>query len=132
MVPTVKFSEQALIDILDRINVVYPYIILAQAKLESANYSSKLFRTNNNLFGMRHARKRLTASEMDKGGYAYYRDWIDCVYDRGMWDASNMCDISSEDEYFARLSLRYAEDPNYIPKLKTIIQKEHLRELFAD
>ena len=48
-----KFTEKKLVELLKDCNFKYPYIILAQAKLESGNFTSSLFRSNNNMFGMK-------------------------------------------------------------------------------
>ena len=50
------FSEDALITLFKECNIRYPHIVLAQAKLESGNFTSKVFRQNHNMFGMRKAR----------------------------------------------------------------------------
>jgi len=47
---TKNFSEEKLIELLKTLNVKYPHIVLAQAKIESANYTSKIFKENHNLF----------------------------------------------------------------------------------
>lgn len=127
-----KFSEKALIELLKDCHLKYPHIVLAQAKLESGNFSSKLFRNNNNMFGMKRARQRVTTAQGEKNEYAYYRDWIDCVYDYAMWSTCSTSGINSENEYFAVLSERYAEDTTYVSKLKNLINKEKLEKLFED
>lgn len=127
-----KFSEKALIELLKDCHLKYPHIVLAQAKLESGNFSSKLFRNNNNMFGMKRARQRVTTAQGEKNEYAYYRDWIDCVYDYAMWSTCSTSGIDSENEYFAVLSERYAEDTTYVSKLKNLINKEKLEKLFED
>jgi len=53
------FSEDKLIDMLISLNIKFPHIVLAQAKLESGNYSSKIFRENHNLVGIKEARVRV-------------------------------------------------------------------------
>ena len=45
------FSEKALIELLKDCNMKYPHIVLAQAKVESGHFKSRIFRQNNNLFG---------------------------------------------------------------------------------
>lgn len=45
-------------------------IVLAQARLESGNFTSRLTKTHNNIFGIRHGKK-----------YARYARWQDCVAD---------------------------------------------------
>jgi hypothetical protein len=127
-----RFSEAALIRLLKDCHIKYPHIVLAQAKLESGDFKSKMFRQNFNLFGMKLPRQRITTALGEKNGHAYYRDWIDCVHDYGMWSQAMTCNIDSEVEYFTKLDERYAEDTTYINKLKHIIEKEHLKELFED
>lgn len=126
------FSEDALINLLENSNIKYPYIVLAQAKLESAYFTSKIFKSNNNMFGMRKARQRITTAECEKNTYAYYKTWEDCVYDYGLWQNNVICGISSEEDYFNKLSERYAEDTMYVSKLKTIIKAEKLKNIFKD
>ena len=84
------------------------------------------------MFGMKKARRRTTTASMEKNGYAYYRDWIDCVYDYGFYSCCNLSEVNSETEYYAVLSDRYAEDPSYIEKLKELIDREKLKKLFED
>ena len=43
-----------------------------------------------------------------------------------------MCSVTTEEGYFARLGERYAEDPQYVIKLKNIIQKQKLKLLFEE
>jgi hypothetical protein len=125
-----KFSEEKLVELLKDCNIKFPYIILAQAKLESGDFKSKIFRQNNNLVGLRKARRRLTTALSEKNGYAYYRDWVDCVFDIGMWQSTFACTVTSETEYFQILSEKYAEDIQYVEKLKNIIKKEKLMKIF--
>jgi len=127
-----RFSEEALIRLLKDCHIKYPHIVLAQAKLESGDFKSKMFKQNFNMFGMKLPRQRITTALGEKSGHAYYRDWIDCVHDYGMWSQAMTCNIDSEVEYFTKLDERYAEDTTYINKLKHIIEKEHLKELFED
>lgn len=127
-----KFSEDKLVELLKDCNFKYPYIVLAQAKLESGNFKSKIFKQNNNMFGMKKPRKRTTTASMEKNGYAYYRDWIDCVYDYGFYSCCNLSEVNNEAEYYAVLSDRYAEDPGYIEKLRELISREKLKKLFED
>lgn len=132
IVTTIPFSEDALIEQLNKCNVKYPHIVLAQAKLESNNFTSKVFKENNNMFGMRKARRRITSSQSEKNTYAYYRDWVDCVYDYAMYQSEVMCSVSNEDGYFAKLGEKYAEDPLYVTKLKGMIKQKKLKTIFED
>ena len=132
IVPSKKFSEDALIELLKDCNMKYPYIVLAQAKIESGRFTSKVFKQNNNMFGMRKARQRITSAQGEKNTYAFYRDWMECVYDYAMYQSTVMDGISSEEEYFIKLGERYAEDPGYVSKLKDLIKKEKLKNIFEE
>jgi hypothetical protein len=132
VVRSAEFSERALIEMLMDCNVKYQHIVLAQAKLESGNFTSRIFKQNHNMFGMRKARQRITSAQEEKDTYAFYRDWIDCVYDYAMYQSSVMCSVSNENEYFAKLGARYAEDPMYVTRLKAIIEKEKLKTVFEE
>jgi uncharacterized FlgJ-related protein len=127
-----KFSEEALIRLLKDTHIKYPHIVLAQAKLESGEFKSKMFRENWNLFGMKLARQRITTALGEQNGHAYYRDWIDGVHDYGMYQSAMMCNVSNEVEYFAKLDERYAEDTIYVNKLKHIIEVQNLKAIFQD
>lgn len=127
-----RFSEDALIELLKDCNVKYPHIVLAQAKLESGHFTSTIFKQNNNMFGMRKARQRITTAQTEKSTYAYYRDWKDCVYDYCMYQSSVMCSVSNENEYFAKLGARYAEDSMYVFRLKSLIRSEKLKDIFEE
>jgi hypothetical protein len=127
-----KFSEEALIRLLKDCHIKYPHIVLAQAKLESGDFKSKMFRQNFNMFGMKLPRQRITTALGEKSGHAYYRDWIDCVHDYGMYQSAMMCNVNNEVEYFIKLDERYAEDTTYISKLKRIIEAQKLKDIFLD
>ena len=124
------FSEADLIQELQRLNIKFPHIVLAQAKLESSTFSSNIFRYNHNLFGMKEAKQRITTAVGTSRNHAYYADWIESVYDYAFYQASYLGDIKTEEEYFRYLGHRYAQDPNYVSKLKNMIEKEKLKTKF--
>lgn len=125
-----QFSEQKLIDKLKELNVKFPYIAFAQAKLETGNFTSKVFRENNNLFGMREAKQRITTAKGTEHNHAYYYSWTESVYDYSFYQCRYLSNIQTEEHYFQYLSQSYAENPNYVSVLKGIIDKEKLREKF--
>lgn len=100
-------------------DIQHPEIVLAQMKIESGNYQSGIAKKNNNYFGMRHPAQRLTVSLGQKNGYARYRNWAYSVIDYGLWQRKYAYDLT-EDEYLTKLSNTYAEDPNYVSKVKNI------------
>ena len=51
-------------------DVKHPKTVLAQAKLESGNYTSRLHRKNNNFLGLYNSRR---------GEYFKFNHWTDCI-----------------------------------------------------
>lgn len=119
------FSEIELIYYLEELNVKYPDIVYAQAKLESGNFNSALFRLNNNLFGMKAIGNRPTTSIGSRYGFAYFKSWRDSVLDYVIYQCLYLKDKSYE-EYLYYLDNVYAEDPNYIHKIKNIAEEYKL------
>lgn len=100
-------------------NAWYPDILLKQAKIESANYTSNVYKNTNNLYGMRKVGKRQTTQLNNiYNGYGCYNNWCLSVLDRMLWDIFVFKgEKPSEEEYLKAMSI-YAEDKNYINKLK--------------
>lgn len=98
--------------------VAQPGIVLAQIMLETNELKSHIFKTNNNLCGMRPIERRETTALGAKHGYAFYRSWVDCVRDIKLWQKMRrISPLTTTKEYLAKLRT-YAEDPNYFSKLK--------------
>lgn len=127
---TYNFSEEKLIDLLKDLNVKFPHIVLAQAKIESGNYTSKVFNENNNLFGMKEARVRIHTAQGTQYNHAYYQNWRESVYDYAFYQCRYLSSLNTEDEYYHYLDQSYAEAENYVNSLKTIVRRENLRDLF--
>lgn len=119
------FSEENLIKVLNSKNVNKPYIVLAQAKLETGDFTSDIFKYNRNLFGMKKAKVRPTTSLGTKRGHAYYKNWEASVEDYAYYQAyKGLSNIDSDEEYYNALAqIGYAEDPNYILKVKKLAEK---------
>lgn len=113
-------------DNLEKHKVKFSHIVLAQAILESSNFKSQLFRSNKNCFGMKISSKRLSFAEntYDYGAYAKYESVEDCILDYKCFQLQNALFITTDAEYFKLLSSIYAQDDNYISKLKQIIKKK--------
>jgi uncharacterized FlgJ-related protein len=126
-----RFNEDKLIDKLKELNVNFPYIALAQAKLETGNYTSKIFRESNNLFGMKEAKSRITTAKGTQFNHAYYESWTESVYDFAFHQCRYLPNIRTEEQYYQYLGQNYAEDPKYINRLKNIINKENIKQKFG-
>lgn len=89
---------------LHRQRVPHPDIVLAQARLETGNFTSHACRVRHNLFGIKHGKR-----------YATYRRWQDSVTD---YKARISSRYTGGDYYTFLLRIHYASDPHYITKLK--------------
>jgi uncharacterized FlgJ-related protein len=125
-----EFTEDKLVQRIKELNFKFPHIVVAQAKLETGNFTSKMFSENNNLFGMKQARQRINTAGGTQHGHAYYDTWLESVYDYAFYSSTYLHKIKNERDYFNYLSQSYAEDPNYITKLKSIIERENLKSKF--
>ena len=125
-----EFTEDKFISMLDEINLPYPHITLAQAKLESGDYSSRIFKENHNLFGMKEARVRINLARGTQYSHAYYKNWEESVLDYAFWYASYARKCRTENEFFQLLDQQYAEDSQYVSSLKHIIANQQLKEKF--
>jgi len=126
-----QFSEEKLIEQLIELNVKFPYIVFAQSKLETGNFTSKIFRENSNLFGMREAKQRITTARGTENNHAYYASWGESVYDYAFYQCRYLSNIQTEEQYFQYLGQSYAENPNYVSILKDMIVKENLKARFG-
>lgn len=126
-----KFTEEKLIESIKELNMRFPHIVLAQAKLESGNYKSKIFTESNNLFGMRQAKIRINTAKGTQYNHAYYTTWVESVYDYAFYSCRYLHNVKTEEEYFAALNASYAEaGDGYSKALKQIIKKQKLKEFF--
>jgi hypothetical protein len=118
-----EFSPEKLKAYILELNIKFPHIVYAQAQLETGEFKSKIFKENNNLFGMKVATRRPTTNKGEDNGHAFYVNWKESVVDYAFYSAQYLSNIKSESEYFDYLGQSYAEDPNYISKIRKIIDK---------
>lgn len=91
-------------DEIHRQGIPHPSVVLAQARLETGNFTSKMCKTKHNLFGIKH-----------NGRYAKYRTWKESISDYKKCISSRYHG-GSYYEFLRRIG--YASDPKYIAKLK--------------
>lgn len=115
------FSRDRLKEYILELNIRYPHIVMAQAELETGGFKSNLFKENNNLFGMKVATQRPTTNKGEENGHAFYDSWRESVVDYAFYSAQYLSDIKSEKEYLEYLKQSYAQDTNYIVKIKRIL-----------
>lgn len=125
-----SFTEDRLVREIGRLNFKFPHIVLAQAKLETSNYTSSIFLENNNLFGMKEAKVRLNTAQGTERSHAYYNSWQESVMDYALYAATYLKTLSTESQYYNYLEQYYAEDPEYVRKLKKLIESQDLKKVF--
>lgn len=87
----------------------HPDIVLAQSKLETGNYKSKVCTVYNNLFGLRKPDGSYYKFNSWQESVKAYKDWVQNKY------------IPPNDYYDFLDSIGYAEDANYTDKLRDMI-----------
>ena len=118
-----EFSEVKLKEYIVGLNIKFPHIVFAQAKLESGYFKSTIFRENNNLFGMKIATRRPTTNKGENRGHAAFDSWKESVVDYAFYQARYLGDIKTEGEYIQYLKANYAEDPGYVDKVIKLSKK---------
>jgi len=91
-----SFSQEELVVMLKELNVKYPHIVLAQSILETGHYSSTIFKTNHNLFGMKEARRRVKTAKGTQLNHAYYDNWKESVYDYAFYQCRYLGRVNNE------------------------------------
>ena len=125
-----NFTEEKFINKIKQLNLNYPHIVYAQAMLESGNFTSKIFKENNNMFGMKQVRVRINLAKSTQYNHAYFETWEDCLLDFAFHRATYFSKLKTEQDYYNYLGKYYAEDPSYIGKLKSMVNKHKLKDKF--
>jgi len=113
------FTKQALIEEIKNLNFKYPDVVIAQAKLETGNFTSDIFLENNNLFGMKKAYSRINTATGVNKGHATYDCWRDSLLDYALY-VSRYVRADNQDELLAHLGKYYAQDPIYESKVRRV------------
>jgi len=112
------FSKQNLVKYMEEIGIKYINFTLAQAIHESANFRSKRFIQDNNMFGMRKATQRKTTASGVRNKYATYTSWQRSVDDFLLMQKNILKKHKTKSAYMAYISRNYAADGLYMQKLK--------------
>ncbi len=106
--PPLDLNISNLAMVLEQQGVLYPRIVIAQCLLETGYLSSKICLEKNNLFGLRRP-KDGSYYEFDnwEESVKAYRDYVQYKYKGG-------------DYYLFLQRIGYAEDPDYVTKVKQI------------
>lgn len=111
-----KSPQEGLMEALEYYEVKHPQIVYAQAVLETGHFKSDLCLNGNNLFGLYNSKKhRYHTFDHWTESVVAYLDYVQYRY-------------KPPNDYYKFLSnIGYAEDPNYINKLKGIVSRNDKR-----
>ena len=113
-----KSPEEGLLEALNYYGVKHPNIVYAQAVLETGNFKSDLCINGNNLFGLYNSKNHR---------YYTFDHWKDCII---AYKEMIQYKYKPPNDYYKFLSdIGYAEDPNYINKLKGIVSRNDKKNL---
>ena len=115
--------KDSIANFLIELKVKYPHIVLSQSIIESGNYTSKVCLENNNPFGMKLSWNIATTALGIKNGYAYYSNLRDAIIDYAFMQSSYYRSAKTEEDYYILLQKSYAEDKEYINKVRKIANK---------
>ena len=104
-----ELNDSTLYLALEYYNIKHPRIVLAQAKLESGNYTSAHCVKRNNLFGLYNSKRK---------EYYSFDHWTDCI--EGYKNMIEYKHRDGEDYYDFLIRIKYATDPTYVDKVKRI------------
>jgi len=125
-----KFTNDKLVGLIKTMNFRFPHIVYAQSILETKDFQSNIFKENHNLFGMKQAVVRITTSLGTQYGHSIYANWMKSLDDYALYTSNYLSDLKTENEYFDYLAQNYAEDKQYVSKLKNLIASRNLKSKF--
>ncbi len=113
------FSEKALIVLMKELKIKYPETVLSQARLETGNFTSDIFKENHNLFGMKMAEKRPTSATGINRGHASYANWRESVIDYALFQSFIIAKLQtvSKESYRKHIQKYYSETSDYLARI---------------
>jgi len=115
------FSPSNMLTTMTEMGIVYPDIVMAQARIETAHFTSKIFKENHNLFGMKLPKQRSTTAIGEQYNHAEYTSWRQSVIDYKLWQDRVLTKVKSKRAYLKYLNKYYATDKKYVTLIKQMI-----------
>jgi uncharacterized FlgJ-related protein len=106
------FSVINLKKYLEQIKAPHARVIYSIAKHES-HFSSNLFRSHNNMFGMKNPKRRPTLSTHKGDGWAKFEHWTQSIDDFILYMKFTGGYEVSEKQFLAKIDSRYANRSGY-------------------
>lgn len=115
------FSPSNVLATMNEIGILYPDIVMAQAKIETGHFTSKVFRENHNLFGMKLPEQRNTTAIGEQNNHASYTSWRQSVIDYKLWQDMVLAKVKGRRAYLRYLNKYYATNKQYVTLIKKMI-----------
>ena len=115
------FSPSNMLITMTEMGIVYPDIVMAQARIETAHFTSKIFKENHNLFGMKLPKQRNTTAIGEQYNHAEYTSWRQSVIDYKLWQDRVLTKVKSKRAYLKYLHKNYATNKQYVTLIKKMI-----------
>lgn len=116
-------KSQSHLEIMKEMGIQCPEVVCCQMLHETGNLTSKIYRENNNGFGMKYNQRG--HADYVLNGHAHYPTIYESIEDYRDWQKMRFKDrvFKSNDEYLYAIQhlpggMAYAEDPKYIEKIK--------------
>lgn len=119
------FHPDKLKGMIKEMNFEHKDIVYAQCILESGNFTSPVFKHNNNIIGMKKSTSRVTTHKGSQLNHAFYSNWQSSLIDYGIWQSTYARNLTRE-QYLMLLDKIYAKDEQYSKKLLKIIKDYNL------
>lgn len=103
----IPLTDSAIIAELVKNHCILPNVALAQMKIETGNFKSAICKENKNIAGIRTSKSKYV-SGMNRG-HCTYKTYKDCIKDY----------VRVQDRYLKNIDGKYAENPQYVSKLKS-------------
>lgn len=107
-VDDLPLTDSAIVHELTSMGCVLPSVALAQMKIETGHFKSRICRENKNIAGIRTSKSTYVSGM--KNGHCSYNTYRDCLRDY----------VRIQNRYLAKIDGKYAEDPNYIESIRAI------------
>jgi len=104
----IKLTEKEILKELIKQGCVLPNVAFAQMKIETGNFKSAICRENKNIAGIKTSKSKYVAG-MNRG-HCSYKTYKDCIKDY----------VRIQNRYLKNIDGRYAENPLYVQKLKSM------------
>jgi flagellum-specific peptidoglycan hydrolase FlgJ len=117
------FSEINFYNKILKMDIAYPEVVFAQALIETGNFTSNIYIENNNLFGMKLPKRRQTTAIGENRNHAIYTSWTQSLADYKLWQDKMIHKAPTLEDYLNYLGRNYAEDKNYIKKIRKTMKK---------